>query len=166
MQPIILIDGYNLIYQFPELRKLLERDLESARYGLLTQIKFYISNKRVQVIIVFDGDGRPVPEVEKMSDIRVIFSKPPEKADPVIKRLIEAKQESQLRVVSSDQEIVNYARLHGAKTVSSRQFAYLLSSQPDNDVEKKFDHSMSQDELKEWLDLFQEGNPPEGLMPV
>lgn len=150
----ILVDGYNLIFQFPELRKMLERDLEQARDGLLIRLGSYANSRRIQIVVVFDGDGRVTEESYAHREFRVIFSKPPEKADQVIKELIEKSRSEDIIVVSSDREIVDYARLYGVKTASSRQFAHEMSESTSHDVEKKFDHPMSQEELKEWMRLF------------
>ena len=160
----VIVDGYNLIYQFPELRRILERDLDTAREGLLNRIGLYASEKHVQAVVIFDGDGRVMPDTEKRSVVKVVYSKPPEKADPVIKRMIEKDYDKDIVVVSSDREIVNYARLYSVKTISSNRFAHEILEKPKNEVEKKFDTSMSQNELDEWLHLFGVEDTPEEEM--
>ncbi len=149
-----IIDGYNLVYQFPELRRILERDLEGARQGLLDRIGLYIGENRLKAVVVFDGDGRVLSEPGRRLGIEVIYSKPPEKADPLIKRMIENHSDEGLVVVSSDREIVDFARLCGVKAVSSSQFVHEMSDRPKNEAEKKFDYPMSDDELDEWMHLF------------
>ena len=157
----VIIDGYNLIFQFPELRRILERDLEGAREGLLNRLGLYAGERRIQIVVVFDGDDRMVAEPEMRPYVKVLYSQPPEKADPMIKRMIEKTQGGDIVIVSSDHEIVNYARLYGAKVVSSRQFAHELLEKPGNEAEKKFDHPMSQEELDEWLNIFRQDEHPE-----
>ena len=161
MRPWIVIDGYNLIYQFPELRKMLERDREGARKGLLVRLGSYAHEKNIQMVVVFDGDDRLLREPESYSGIQVAFSKLPEKADPVIKKMIEEHQQGDLTVVSSDQEIAGYARLYGFKAVSSRQFAHKMLKERKQEAEKKFDHSLSPEELEEWLHIFRRNDPSE-----
>jgi len=156
----IVIDGYNLIYQFPELRRMLERDREGARKGLLVRLGSYAYEKNVQIVVVFDGDDRLMRKPESYSGIRVIFSKLPEKADPVIKKMIEEHRQGDLTVVSSDQEIAGYARLYGIRAVSSRQFAYKVFKARKQEAEKKYDHSLSPEELEEWLHIFRRNGPP------
>jgi ribosomal protection tetracycline resistance protein len=155
----IVIDGYNLIYQFPELRRMLERDREGARKGLLVRLGSYAQEKNIQVVVVFDGDDRMIRNPESYSGIRVVFSKLPEKADPVIKKMIEEHQQGDLTVVSSDQEIAGYAQLYGIKAVSSRQFAHKILKERIHEAEKKFDHSLSPEELEEWLHIFRRNDP-------
>lgn len=157
----VIVDGYNLIYQFPELRRILERDLDTARQGLLDRIGLYASEKHVRAVVVFDGDGRVMTEPEKRPEVKVVYSRPPEKADPVIKKMIEKDHDKDIVIVTSDREIVNYARLYSVKTISSNQFAHEMLVKPKNEVEKKFDFPMSQNELDEWLHLFDEKNSTE-----
>ncbi len=157
----IVIDGYNLIYQFPELRRMLERDREGARKGLIVRLGSYAHDKNVQIVVVFDGDDRLIRIPESYSGIRVVFSKLPEKADPVIKKMIEEHRQGDLTVVSSDQEIADYARLYGVKAASSRQFAYKVFKERKQEAEKKYDHYLSPEELEEWLHIFRQNGPPQ-----
>jgi hypothetical protein len=62
--------------------------------------------------------------------------------------------------VSSDQEIAGYARLYGIRAVSSRQFAYKVFKDRKQEAEKKYDHSLSPEELEEWLHIFRRKSPP------
>lgn len=155
MKRRILIDGYNLLYHFPELRRIIERDLEEAREGLLARLSSYAEEKGVEVIVVFDGEGRLGGVAESRGGVKVIFSRPPEKADPLIKRMIDKMEWGMdLTVVSSDNEIRSYARLSRVRLTSSHQFANEIAQKPDKEYEKKFDHSMSPEELEEWMRLF------------
>jgi predicted RNA-binding protein with PIN domain len=158
MQRQYLIDGYNLIYQFPELRKLLERDLESARERLISRLSSFAIEENVEVMVIFDGDTRIPENSIKRQGVKVVFSKMPEKADPVIKRLIDSKSDSDdMVLVSSDLEIVNYAKLNSVSVVSSRSFANDLTVNSTRDKEKKYEHTMSPEELEEWMRLFKKG---------
>lgn len=154
MKQSILIDGYNLIFQFPEIRKVMERDLESARYEMLLKLKSYAAYKRVKIVVVFDGGRSQSEQIPKMQGLQIIFSSAPEKADPLIKRLIEKKSDQISMVVSSDREIANYARLYGVKTGSSQSFAREMLTRPCLDVEQKFNDSLSEKEVEEWMALF------------
>jgi len=155
MKRRILVDGYNLLYHFPELRRIIERDLEEAREGLLARLASYAEEKGVEVVVVFDGEGRLGGVAENRGGVKVIFSRPPEKADPLIKRMIDKMEWGMdLVVVSSDNEIRSYARLSRVRMLSSHQFANEIVEKPFQEVEKKFDPSMSQEELEEWMRLF------------
>ena len=59
---------------------------------------------------------------EFLSGIEVIYSKRGEKADQVIQRLVR-RYGAECAVVTSDHEIVNTARSHGAFVLGAREFA-------------------------------------------
>ena len=151
----LLVDGYNLLFQNPELRKILERDLEQARKILINQLEEYASKNNLHILIVFDGDIKMKSRDESRSRVNVCFSESPEKADPLIKRLLEKTGKNRdFTVVTSDNEISNYARLCGVSVISSQKFAEQISTHFSDGVEKKYSHSMTNTELTEWMGLF------------
>jgi predicted RNA-binding protein with PIN domain len=157
-----LIDGYNLLHQLPELRRQLEYSLEDSRQGLLIRLSAFASMKSTDVCVVFDGSGEFHSHDVKWRGVRIIFSKPPQKADPLIKKMIsDRKKGEELIVVTSDREIENYARLCGVKVESSVNFAQTILSPPGDDAEKKFDHVLSDREVEEWMRLFRRGSSTE-----
>lgn len=158
MNQILIIDGYNLLYQFPELRKKMERDLIGARDDLLYRLFDYAEKNPFEMIVVFDGDGRTEVEPINEKNVRVIFSVLPEKADPLIKRLIHEKvKQGSTTVVTSDNEIVKDARMSGAAVIASQSFANIHLGMHVRVEEKKYDHPMNQEELDEWTRLFEKG---------
>ncbi len=155
----ILVDGYNLIFQFPELRKLLERDLEAARTGLLDRLSEYALREEAEIVVVFDGDDRLAGPSESRDGVRVLFSTLPEKADPVIKRMIDDVPENAAPdVITSDLEIVRYAEINGMRVISSHKFARQMGDSSWIETERKFNQTMPSDELDEWMNLFDPGN--------
>ena len=153
----LLIDGYNLLFQNPELRKILERDLEEARKLLIDQLEEYAGKKNIHILVVFDGDDKINPRDESRSRVDVYFSKSPEKADPLIKRLLEkTKKNGDLTVVTSDNEISDYARLCSVSVTSSQKFVEQISDYSFDRIEKKYCHSMTKAELNEWMGLFKD----------
>jgi predicted RNA-binding protein with PIN domain len=150
-----LVDGYNLLHQVPELRRQIEYNLEAAREGLLIRLSSFSLSKSVEVSVVFDGIGESIPAPGRWRGLAVRFSKPPQKADPVIKKMIsERKKNEDLVVVTSDREIDMYARLCGVKVESSQAFAAAMQRNPSTEIEKKNDHPISERELDEWMRLF------------
>ncbi|ANB55663.1 yacP-like NYN domain protein [Anoxybacillus sp. B7M1] len=88
---ILIVDGYNVIGAWPELRKLKEHDLASARDVLISKMAEYQGFTGYKVIIVFDA--HLVQGVEKKYSnyqVDVIFTKENETADERIEKL--AKQ--------------------------------------------------------------------------
>lgn len=121
---LIAIDGYNFIKQSPELRKLEQVELQKAREGLIEDLARYKRIKGHSIIVVFDGgqQGRTAGERGSSRGIQVIFSRPGEKADDVLKRLAAEKREGIL-LVTSDREIAGFAEKKGAKVLPVWDFA-------------------------------------------
>ncbi len=157
MKQIMIIDGYNLLYQFPELRKKMERDLEGARQDLLFRLSAYAEKSSFEIIVVFDGDERVKDDQVPVQNLQVIFSVLPEKADPLIRRLIlEKVDQGYTTVITSDREIIDDARMCGVAVIASQTFANMHLGMYVREEEKKYDHPMNRDELDEWTRLFQD----------
>ncbi|MBN2201706.1 NYN domain-containing protein [bacterium] len=156
MKRVYLVDGYNLLHQFPELRRKIEYDMENARESLLARLTGFSLAKGVDISVVFDGSGEPDPAPLRKKAVRVRFSRPPEKADPLIKRMIsERKKGEELILVSSDRDIGDYARLCGVKVESSQTFAQAMERQSGTQAgDMRTDRSMSDREIQEWMALF------------
>jgi len=84
----LLIDGYNLIRQSPELRRFDKKGLEQGREMLLKELLAYQRMKKHAMTVVFDGwiEGHFSESHARVGGIAVIFSRRGEKADEVIKR--------------------------------------------------------------------------------
>ena len=155
-----IIDGYNLIHSIPVLAKYLEESLEAAREELLRYVKNYLASKSVEIIVVFDGSEPPI-EVDPPhpgKELKIHFSRSPFKADPMIKNLIRSEGNKQsLTLVSDDSELVRFAKMNHAKVSSTKVFFETLEKPfKCQDIYKKYDRDLSQDELDEWLKLFGE----------
>ncbi len=127
MPTYLIIDGYNLLSG----GRALSGHLEAAREQLLRDLARYRHRKNHHLTVVFDGwqQGQPSEQREHRSGVQVIYSKRGERADQVIQRL--ARQYgSDCAVVSSDHEIVNAARAHGAFVMNAQEFASKLWTSP------------------------------------
>jgi len=115
----LIIDGYNLL----GVRGGLRGDVEARREQLIRDLAGYRQRKGHPLAVVFDGwrSGHPVERAEWREGIEVVYSKQGEQADAVVKRLAE-KYGSDCAVVSSDHEIVNFARAHGSTVITSGEF--------------------------------------------
>ena len=120
---LIAIDGYNFIKQSPELRRLEQVELQKARDGLIERLVRYKRIKGHSITVVFDGrqEGGLSGHKERSGGIEVIFSRPGEKADDVLKRLAIEKGEGIL-LVTSDREIAHFAGKKGAKVIPVSDF--------------------------------------------
>lgn len=155
----IIVDGYNLIHAIPAIRNKLGYDLETARNDLINLLVRFRIKKKTYITVVFDGKSGSLEEREEKKNIEVCFSHAPEKADQVIKRMIDKVEgEKGIMVVSSDREIFDYAKVCGLQRIKSEKFAAMLLSTPEKKSKKKkknSDSKMSKDELQEWMRLFE-----------
>ena len=84
----LLIDGYNIIFAWDDLKKTAEENLEDARRDLTERISVYKIFKNCEIILVFDAykvKGNR-GEVEKFGGITVVYTKESQTADAYIEK--------------------------------------------------------------------------------
>lgn len=84
----LLIDGYNAIFAWDELKKISRDNLEAARNKLIEKIITYKIFKKFDIIIVFDAykvKGNR-GEVENIDDITIVYTKEAQTADSYIEK--------------------------------------------------------------------------------
>jgi hypothetical protein len=121
----LIIDGYNIIRQVPRLQALDARDLEAGRAALLEALAAYRrARPGHQVTVVFDGwqGGELQESRDRHRGLTVVYSRRGERADEVIKRLLQREGQRAV-VVSSDRDLQISARHAGAAWVAAAQFA-------------------------------------------
>ena len=82
MEEYLLVDGYNIIFAWPELNELSKDNLDSARRKLMDILCNYQGYKGCNLILVFDAykvKGNP-GSVEKYHNIYVVYTKEAETA--------------------------------------------------------------------------------------
>jgi predicted RNA-binding protein with PIN domain len=86
----ILIDGYSLLHNWPELARGKPRHSAAARDELIHILTQYQDASRTPVTIFFDGSGAPpnVPKNESTPTVEVLFSKAGQTADDLIERAV------------------------------------------------------------------------------
>jgi predicted RNA-binding protein with PIN domain len=125
----IIVDGYNVIRQWPELAMLDRGDLQSGREGLLRALQAYRRAKGHRITVVFDGreQGGFSETTESAAGIHVRYSRRGETADAVIARLV-AEGGAGAVVVSSDRDVAATARRFGAATLPAEDFITRLEA--------------------------------------
>ncbi|MCM3757794.1 NYN domain-containing protein [Sporosarcina aquimarina] len=102
---ILLVDGYNIIGAWPELRELKSLKLAEARDRLIDLLAEYQAFKGWRVIVVFDAYLVPgIENKENRSRVEVVFTRENETADERIEKLVAelSKRTVQLHVATSD----------------------------------------------------------------
>lgn len=151
-----IIDGYNVIHAVPSLKKTLLHDAESARELLIYSVGQLTHQKKFRASIIFDGIAPDHSTKQSAhAPVHVVFSFP-HSADTAMKRMIErSKNSNLLTIVTSDREIMRFAKVHSCITHTSHYFANLLSDANDT-VTEKSEVSLSTEQINEWLKIFGE----------
>ncbi|MBR5111714.1 MAG: NYN domain-containing protein [Clostridia bacterium] len=122
---ILLVDGYNIIFAWEELKKTSRENLEAARQQLMDLLCNYSGMTGKDVILVFDAyrvQGNP-GSVEKYANIFVVYTREAQTADAYIeKTTYEAKGRARIRVATSDGPEQAIVLGNRALRVSAREF--------------------------------------------
>jgi len=121
----LLVDGYNVIFSWDELKKISETNIDAARNTLINILCNYQGYKKCELILVFDAykvtGGRG--EVEKLNNINIVYTKEAETADMYIEKTTnKLAKRHRVRVVTSDGMEQLIILGNGALRVSSRAF--------------------------------------------
>ena len=121
----LLVDGYNLIYAWPELKAVLDVNLDGARGKLLDILSNYKAMTDYNVIAVFDAyrvKGHEVTYSDYLN-IHQVFTAEAQTADAYIERFThEHGKKYDISVVTSDGLEQVIIRGAGARLISSREF--------------------------------------------
>lgn len=120
----LLVDGYNIIFAWQELKELSKLNLDSARMKLLDIMCNYQGYKGMTLIVVFDAykvqGGRG--SVQKYHNIHVIYTKEAETADQYIEKAVhQLGKKHDVTVATSDalEQMIIWGE--GAKRMSARE---------------------------------------------
>lgn len=120
----LVVDGYNIIFAWEELKSLAKTSMDAARTALIEILSNYQGYRRCEVIIVFDaykikgGERRQ----EKHGSVDVVFTKEGETADTYIERLTyEMNGKYRVRVATSDRQEQIIALGNGAFRLSASE---------------------------------------------
>ncbi len=106
----MVVDGYNVIYAWDDLRSLLDHSLGRARERLVDRLATLAQMTEMTVAVVFDAAQGPSRQggEEVRDGVRVVFTARGSTADHVIERMAyRARQEGESLVVATSD------RLHG-----------------------------------------------------
>ncbi len=127
----LLVDGYNIIHAWDELKEMAKINLEAARRMLMDILCNYQGFKKCIVILVFDAyrvKGNP-GSVEHWNNIHVVYTKEAETADTYIERATyDLAKEHRVRVATSDNLEQLIILGHGAVRVSAKDFRAEIES--------------------------------------
>lgn len=122
-QQYLLVDGYNIIFAWSELKELARQDIKAARDRLLDILSNYAGYSDQIVIVVFDAYRVPQGrgEVYRYHNIDVVFTKEAETADLYIEKTAhKLARNNRVTVATSDsvEQVIIYGS--GAYRLSAR----------------------------------------------
>ncbi len=121
----LLVDGYNIIFAWDELREIAQDSLDAARNRLIHLMCNYQGFRRCELILVFDAykvKGNH-GSVERVHNVSVVYTKEAETADMYIEKVTkEIGKRHRVRVATSDglEQLIIIG--HGALRVSATEF--------------------------------------------
>ncbi|RUL54733.1 MULTISPECIES: NYN domain-containing protein [Lysinibacillus] len=124
MQTILIVDGYNMIGSWKDLRSLRDTNFEEARNRLLDHMAELKASMGWRVIVVFDAHLVPgVQQTYVQNGVEIIYTRKNETADERIEKLTtELKgRKIQIYVATSDMTEQNVIFGQGALRKSARE---------------------------------------------
>lgn len=121
----LLVDGYNIIFAWDELKKIAAESLDAARGQLINMMCNYQGYAQCELILVFDaykvkGNHR---DIERYCNINVVYTKESETADTYIEKVThKLSKNHRVRVATSDglEQIIILG--NGAMRISAEEF--------------------------------------------
>ena len=121
----LIIDGYNVVFGWDELKETAKKSLEDAREKLLDMLRSYRGFKDCELVLVFDGYKVQGNTGEKFDSgrVHVVYTKENETGDMYIEKLAnDIGKNYAVRVVTNDSLIRLSALRSGVLRMSSHEF--------------------------------------------
>jgi len=124
LQEILLVDGYNIIHAWNELKVITRYSLENARHALLEIMQDFQGYTGYRIIVVFDAHmiQGGLEKRETIGGVEVVYTRENETADQYIERFVDGLPDNVfVMVATSDylQQTIVMAR--GAVRISARE---------------------------------------------
>ena len=120
----LLVDGYNIIYAWDDLKELLDTNVDAARGKLLDKMSNYQGMKGMELIVVFDAyrvKGHET-EITDYMNIHVVYTKEAETADQYFEKFAHTHgRKYDVTVATSDGLEQIITRGQGCRLLSARE---------------------------------------------
>lgn len=147
LKEYVLVDGYNVIFAWDELKELAEINIDSARQKLADILCNYRGYIQSDIILVFDAykvEGHRT-EISEYGDIYIVYTKQAETADQYIEKTVhEIGKKYDVRVITSDATEQVIIQSKGSRLMSSREFREEIE-RIDEEIRREY---LSQQESK------------------
>jgi len=170
----LIVDGYNIIFAWPELAALKDVKLEDARELLIGMLSDYAAMTRQKVTVVFDSHKRAdaTASEQQVAGVTVVYSGRKVSADHVIERLLfDTKPTDEVTIATSDALQRDLALGRQVKTVSAltlKAQVYAVLNQRNqqmgdrraqSDIARRLEDRLDP-KTRDRLDRIRRGEPP------
>ena len=146
-----IIDGNNLIGKIKKLSDLQRKDKQRAREQLVYLLQNFFSAKKVKISLHFDGYENTALNI---SNGKLIYSGSVTADEKIKEQVSRSKNGRNLIVVSSDNGIINYAKVCRCSVISSEDFNKEINSKREiNDEEQRIKEINNVAEFKKLFDV-------------
>ena len=130
-----IIDGNNLIGKIKSLHVLQNKEKQGSRERLVNILNKYFAGKKIKLTLHLDGHPNTALHLSKG---KIIYSEK-QSADSKIREEIDrSKNPKLIMLVTSDNSLINYARVNSASVIKSEQFyKEIENSQKGNEESEK-----------------------------
>jgi predicted RNA-binding protein with PIN domain len=125
-----IIDGNNVLGKIPELRSADKNDRQRSRERLAFMIDRYFTNKKTKVSLHLDGHpGDPI----RTNKSKIIYSYSKSADYEIKKEINDSKNPRVIAVVSSDLNLIDFAKKNACKVIKSEEFVRILNKKDSDD---------------------------------
>ncbi|HEX3720318.1 MAG TPA: NYN domain-containing protein [Verrucomicrobiae bacterium] len=120
----ILVDGYSLLHNWPELAPGKPRHSEDARAELIHILTLYQDASGTPITIVFDGAGKtPATAYPSKPNVEILYSRAGQTADQIIERVtVRMQPYGEVLAVTDDYAERDTVAYHGGLATSCANF--------------------------------------------
>ena len=123
----LLVDGYNIVFAWDELREIAAADINAAREELINILSNYQGVRKCHLIVVFDAYKVKggVGSVEKRHGLDIVYTREAETADMYIEQAsYDLSRKHRVRVATSDGMEQMIILGHGAERLSATELKW------------------------------------------
>lgn len=120
----LIVDGYNMIYEWPDLKELMASEPDAARRGLVAMLSNYQGYTKQMIIVVFDAYKTSAITEHIVHDhhLSIVYTKEAQTADAYIEKATHhLAKELNVSVATSDGAEQNIILGQGAMRISARE---------------------------------------------
>lgn len=115
----LVVDGHSVIFAWPDLRKLHEKNRAAARKALADRLQVMHDGAGWRVTLVLDGTHGSAPGPRQPADMVVVYATADQTADSIIERLVASSGEApRVLVITADEVERRLVESLGAATAS------------------------------------------------